>query len=218
MFDLEDMTSIVRCIVWPEEFAKFGSLVESDAILVLRGAIDRRPGSEETNLVVNELIPLDDLPARFTKSMIIRLVEERHSPTDVVRLREVLRGYPGNFEVQFQVCLADGSKVYLQNDALRVGLDARNAGPGERPAGSRQFAACGSAPQASFSPATGRRPACHGPPLSGPGRLPGLRAGMDFRIDSARHTRHKRPFVRTGHLYPAYCSCCRPQLKSRDRP
>ena len=49
MFDLEDMDGIMRCIIWPEEFANYGHLVAADAILVVRGAIDRRPGSEEAN-------------------------------------------------------------------------------------------------------------------------------------------------------------------------
>ncbi len=33
MFDLEDMDGIVRCILWPEQFAQFGELVSADAIL-----------------------------------------------------------------------------------------------------------------------------------------------------------------------------------------
>src|SRR5262249_5447818 len=59
MFDLEDLSGAVRCILWPEEFSQFGHLVEPDAVLVARGAIDRRPGTDEANLIVNELIPLD---------------------------------------------------------------------------------------------------------------------------------------------------------------
>jgi DNA polymerase-3 subunit alpha len=124
MFDLEDMTGLVRCIVWPEEYANFGTLVESDAIRVVRGVIDRRPGSEETNLIVNELIPLEDMAGRFTKGIVIRLDESLHSREDVVRLREILRGYPGACDLQFVVRLADGSKVFLRTDTLRVGLDA----------------------------------------------------------------------------------------------
>ena len=89
MFDLEDMTGLVRCILWPEEYANFGTQVESDAVRVIRGVIDRRPGSEETNLIVNELIPLADLAGRFTKGIATPpLHEGMHSHEDVVRLRE----------------------------------------------------------------------------------------------------------------------------------
>ncbi len=74
MFDLEDMGGILRCILWPEEYANFGHLVAADAILVVRGAVDRRPGSEESNLIVNELIPLDEVAGRFTRGVVIRRV------------------------------------------------------------------------------------------------------------------------------------------------
>ena len=54
MFDLEDTEGIMRCICWPEQFAQFGDLIQADTICVLRGAIDKRPGSEEANLIINE--------------------------------------------------------------------------------------------------------------------------------------------------------------------
>ena len=80
MFDLEDMDGMLRCIVWPEEFAQFGHLVKPDAILLVRGAVDRRPGSEESNLIVNELIPLEELAARYTQGIEIRLQRRRSGP------------------------------------------------------------------------------------------------------------------------------------------
>ena len=36
-FDLEDMHGAVRCIIWPDEFLKFGELVKPDAILLVAG-------------------------------------------------------------------------------------------------------------------------------------------------------------------------------------
>ena len=40
MWDLEDLDGIVRCIIWPEQFAEFGHLVKADAIA--RSAGQRR--------------------------------------------------------------------------------------------------------------------------------------------------------------------------------
>jgi DNA polymerase-3 subunit alpha len=45
MFDLEDLEGVLRCIVWPEEFARYAELVTPDAILILRGRIDKRPAA-----------------------------------------------------------------------------------------------------------------------------------------------------------------------------
>ncbi len=121
MFDLEDMDGIIRCILWPEQFAEFGHLVRPDAILVVRGAIDR-PGGEEANLIVNELIPLDQLDARYTQGVLIRLDERRHEPKMVDSLYEIVRNYPGNCELQLVLSLADGGRVPIKCESLRVEL------------------------------------------------------------------------------------------------
>ena len=123
MFDLEDMQGTIRCILWPEDYATHGQLVSADAIMVARGVVDRRPGSDEANLIVNELIPLADLATRFTRGVVIRLKEE-HAERGVEQLYEILRGYPGSCEVQLVVCMNDGSKVHLKCAAPRVGITA----------------------------------------------------------------------------------------------
>jgi DNA polymerase-3 subunit alpha len=119
-FDLEDTAGIIRCIIWPEEFARFEQYVQPDAILVVRGAVDRRGGGDEANLIVNELIPLDRLDARYTRGIVIRLEEERQGAAHLAPLREILRGYPGSCEVQIVLDLADGSRVQLRSGRLRV--------------------------------------------------------------------------------------------------
>jgi DNA polymerase-3 subunit alpha len=120
MFDLEDMHGMLRSIVWPEEFTLHGHLVVADNIVVARGVIDKRPGSEEANLIVNELIPLAELARRFTRGVTIRLSEETHGEGQIDRLREVLRGYPGTCDVELLVCLNDGARVRCKCDGLKV--------------------------------------------------------------------------------------------------
>ncbi|MEX0675604.1 MAG: DNA polymerase III subunit alpha [Pirellulales bacterium] len=124
MFDLEDMSGSVRCILWPEQYAEQGDLVRPDATLVLRGAVDRRPGSDEPNLIVSELIPLPALDARFTRCIVVRLSELAHAERGLEDLFEILRGYPGNCELQLVLCLADGSRAYLRSQRMRVDLNA----------------------------------------------------------------------------------------------
>ncbi|HEV3025397.1 MAG TPA: DNA polymerase III subunit alpha, partial [Pirellulales bacterium] len=78
MWDLEDMSGIMRCILWADDYARFTDLVEADRVLAARGVIDKRPGSEEANLIVNELIPLTALQSRYTKGAIVRIDERVH--------------------------------------------------------------------------------------------------------------------------------------------
>ena len=110
MWDLEDLDGITRCILWPEQFAQFGELVKSDAILAVRAAIDRRPGAEEINLIVNELIPLEELSVRFSNAVMIRVREDVHGPDMLTSLREIIRGYPGNKPLRLRLELAEGGR------------------------------------------------------------------------------------------------------------
>ena len=124
MFDLEDTEGMIRCIVWPDQFVNYEELIKPDAIVVVRGAVDKRPGSEEANLIVNEIIPLEDLASRCTRGVMIRVFEEGHGPQKLEQLHEILRGYPGNCELQLMLCLADGSRVACKCDGMRLAVSS----------------------------------------------------------------------------------------------
>ncbi|HTN74793.1 MAG TPA: OB-fold nucleic acid binding domain-containing protein [Pirellulaceae bacterium] len=113
MFDLEDVDGPIRCILWPNDFAKFGELVVAEAVMVARGQLDRR-GGDEANLIVNELIPLDQLGAKYTTGCRILIDEARHAPELLLKLREIIRGYPGTRELRFVIGLLDGSRVLMR--------------------------------------------------------------------------------------------------------
>ncbi|MCI0361217.1 MAG: DNA polymerase III subunit alpha [Planctomycetaceae bacterium] len=121
MFDLEDVEGTIRCILWPEQFADMGHLVTPDRILVVRGVIDRR-GGDEANLIVNELIELDQLDSRYTTGIVVRVREDQHGPDALERLREVVRTYPGNSELQLLLMLDSGSRVYLKSHRTRLSV------------------------------------------------------------------------------------------------
>jgi DNA polymerase-3 subunit alpha len=124
MWDLEDTSGMVRCILWPEDFAQHGHLVERDAVLIVRGSIDRRPGSEEVNLIVNELIPIAELGSRFTRGLKLRIDEQKHSERTLDELYEILRGYPGDSQLQLAVYLADGNRAHLNCDKMGIEVTA----------------------------------------------------------------------------------------------
>ena len=127
MWDLEDLDGITRCILWPEQFAQFGELVQADAIVGLRVAVDKRPGAEEVNLIVNEVFPIQELATRYTSGVTIVLDQQRHGVEGLQTLREITRGYPGNKLMKLQLRLHDGGvatlecgqKLTLDNPELR---------------------------------------------------------------------------------------------------
>jgi DNA polymerase-3 subunit alpha len=118
-FDLEDMHGAVRCIAWPEEFLKFGELVKPDAIVLVRGSVDRR-GGDEANLIVNELIPMDQLDSRYTSGVIIRVDQRQHGPDILPKVREVVRGYPGDRNLELILDLDDGARLHLRSHGTHL--------------------------------------------------------------------------------------------------
>jgi DNA polymerase-3 subunit alpha len=161
MWDLEDFDGIVRCIIWPEQFAQFEHLVKPDAILAMRASVDRRPGSDEVNLIVQELIPLEELPARFTSGVVIRLREDVHGAETLVALREIVRGYPGSKPLRLRLELAAGGSVTIDCAQNGVTLDPELRRRVDELLGAGNFRLAGAAPRSAPArpPSNGRRPA-----------------------------------------------------------
>jgi len=124
MFDLEDTEGIIRCIIWPEQFAQYQEWVVGEAIVAIKATVDRRPGSDEANLIVNEMMPIAELARRQTRGVRIRVDETRHGVKKLEELYEVLRLYNGgNCAVELVLCLADGTKVRCECEKLRLTMD-----------------------------------------------------------------------------------------------
>lgn len=115
MWDLEDLDGIVRCILWPEQFAEYGHLVVGDATVAVRAVIDRRPGAEEVNLIINEVMPITDLAERFTSGMMVRVDEAQHGEEMLRTLHEIVRGYPGKKSLRLMLTLEDGSTAQMES-------------------------------------------------------------------------------------------------------
>lgn len=127
-FDLEDVTGIIRCIMWPEDFNRQGELVKQEEIVFVRGRVDRR--SREPNLIVQEIITLEAADKKFTEKVILRFQKGMHTEGDFVQARSILMNYPGKCDVMVIVESFDDAnpdkkfKFPLSSD-LRVTADAQ---------------------------------------------------------------------------------------------
>jgi DNA polymerase-3 subunit alpha len=152
MFDLEDTEGVMRCIVWPEQFAMYEPLVKPDAILVLRGVIDKRPGSEEANFIVNEIIPLEELESRYTKGVKIRFLEDVHGMHKLEQLHEILRGYPGERALELTFFMNSGSRVKCRCDRMKIEFNPEMRSRVEELLGPGNFALLTAPPKPSSAP------------------------------------------------------------------
>ena len=96
-FDLEDPTGIVRCIMWPEDYARLGEKVQPEAVVFLKGKVDRR--SREPNVIVNQLLTIEEADKNFTSQIAINFKRGLHSEREMTRAKQILETFPGKTDV-----------------------------------------------------------------------------------------------------------------------
>ncbi|MBL8850236.1 MAG: DNA polymerase III subunit alpha, partial [Planctomycetaceae bacterium] len=96
-FDLADQQGVVRCIMWPDDFAREGELVSPEAIVLVKGRTDAR--GREPNIIVNKLYTLETAEKEFTRQIMVKLRRGYHSEEDLQQVRSVLSQHPGKTPV-----------------------------------------------------------------------------------------------------------------------
>jgi DNA polymerase III subunit alpha len=120
MFDLEDMDGLVRSICWPEDFARLGEHIQADAVILVAGSVDRRAGSEETNLIVNEVVPITSAWGLPVRSVTVKVSEGPHDCTTLDRLAAILAEHQGKVPLRLVLDTADGMRVLMEADRHAV--------------------------------------------------------------------------------------------------
>jgi DNA polymerase-3 subunit alpha len=96
-FDLEDPSGIVRCIMWPEDYARLGEKVQPEAVVFIKGKVDRR--SREPNVIVNQMFTLEEADKNFTTQIAINFKRGLHGEREMSRAKQILESNPGKTDV-----------------------------------------------------------------------------------------------------------------------
>jgi DNA polymerase-3 subunit alpha len=110
---LEDLGGAVEALFFPNTYELVGSYIAEDAIVVVKGRIDRR--DETPRIMAMDLSMPDITAADQARPLVLALPVNRCTPPLVERLREILVTHPGQAEVH--VKLLNGSKSTM----LRLG-------------------------------------------------------------------------------------------------
>jgi DNA polymerase-3 subunit alpha len=125
VFMLDDVDGTVEVVVFPETFAKYGTLIEADAMLLVRGKFER--DDESARLVAAELMPMAALKERTTREVAIHLKVPTHGRPTFEALAELLSRHRGDRRVYLELDVP-GSEA-----ALRVRADvAQRVKPSDR--------------------------------------------------------------------------------------
>jgi DNA polymerase-3 subunit alpha len=114
---LEDLAGGVEVVFFPRTYAECAARVADDAIVIVKGRLDRR---EEIPKLVAMEVSAPDLAAGGTGPFVLSIPVHRCVPPVVERLREVLRGHPGLAEVHLRLVNGGRTTVVRLDDKLRV--------------------------------------------------------------------------------------------------
>jgi DNA polymerase-3 subunit alpha len=113
---IEDMSGSVKCVMWPDDFARLKEEIRDDVPYVIKGTVDRR--REEPTLVINRILTLEQAQRELARGLYLLLRLGHAQPADIDRLGEVLRQTPGPCPVF--VTIKDGEDKFC---VLKLGRD-----------------------------------------------------------------------------------------------
>jgi DNA polymerase-3 subunit alpha len=114
---LEDLEGAIEVLFFPATYQACAPLVADDAIVVVRGRLDRR---EEVPKLVAMEVRAPDIGSGGSGPVVVSVAESRCVPPVVERLKEVLRTHPGPAEVHLKVIAGARTRVIRLDGKLRV--------------------------------------------------------------------------------------------------
>jgi DNA polymerase III subunit alpha len=114
---LEDLEGSVEVLFFPNTYAHVGISIAEDAVVVVRGRVDRR--EDVAKLIASDLT-VPDLSEGPRGPVVISIPAARCTPPVVDRLREVLATHPGTTEVQLQLVNGGRTTRLRLAEGLRV--------------------------------------------------------------------------------------------------
>jgi DNA polymerase-3 subunit alpha len=101
VFMLDDVDGSVEVVVFPETFTKHAALIDTDAMLLVRGKLEK--DDESARLVATEILPIAALMERTTREIAIHLKVPPHGRTTFEALAELLSRHRGDRRVSLEL-------------------------------------------------------------------------------------------------------------------
>ncbi|HEY7145207.1 MAG TPA: DNA polymerase III subunit alpha [Streptosporangiaceae bacterium] len=114
---LEDLDGAIEVLFFPATYQSCMTLVIEDAIVLVKGRLDRR---EDMPKLVAMDVSVPELPSGDDGPFVVSMMEARCVPPVVDRLKEVLRTHPGPSEVHLRLLSGARTKVLRLDGKLRV--------------------------------------------------------------------------------------------------
>ncbi len=100
-FLLTTLSGDVAVVVFPEAFAASRELIRNDAIVLLRGSVDR--SNDPPGLIAAEIVPIQEADARLARKMLIDVASGALDDAAMTALADVIAGHRGRIPVVFRI-------------------------------------------------------------------------------------------------------------------
>jgi DNA polymerase III subunit alpha len=115
---IEDLGGAVEVLFFPNTYELVGQYIAEDAIVVVRGRVDRR--DDQPRIMAMDMSMPDITAPDVARPVVLVLPPSRCTPPLVARLKEVLTSHPGPAEVHLKLVNGGGRSTLLRLGPLRV--------------------------------------------------------------------------------------------------
>ena len=126
VFMLDDIAGSLEVVVFPETFGKHGSLVEADAMVLVRGKFEK--DDESARVVATELLPIAALKERTTSEVVIHLSGRAAGRNTFEALAELLTRHRGDRRVFLELDVTSQAKPLRVRSEVAPGPSVGAAG------------------------------------------------------------------------------------------
>ena len=109
---IEDFSGGVKCVIWPDDLAKFKDEVREDVPLFVKGTVDRNQA--EPTIVCSRLFGLEQAQRELATGLHLLVKLGQHQPRDIESIAYLLKQAPGNCPVTLTIRDAAQRKCVLR--------------------------------------------------------------------------------------------------------
>ena len=137
-FQIEDLDSTMRCVVWADAYAKYSEFVRNETVVFLRGRVDKKESNVENEdgeremevtFFVDEIIPYENAVSQLSRGAAVVLKEEVAQSVGIRTLYDVMRTYrngrdgnaPGA-DLEIWLELRNGTRATFKCSEFKINL------------------------------------------------------------------------------------------------
>ncbi len=124
-FKLEDFTGSIEGLIFTDGYEKCKEAVQVEKIVMAVGRIDIGDGESPTpKLIAEEILPLEEVHVRFTKSVVLTLNVDDTEDKLLQELQSILKTHTGTVPIFLRLCTHDKNDYVLRSKSYQVAPSA----------------------------------------------------------------------------------------------